>query len=456
VVTWTREQQRPSGIALLALATACAAPRSEAPRPWREAALEAGAWLERSALATEHGRAWPAVPEVGAEVDRSLYAGSPGVVLFLLELAHATGDERWGALARAGAEDLLATLPEKVEGPSAGLYTGVAGVGCALGESWRATGDERFRRGLERCVELLARAAQPEAEGLSWGSCNDVISGNAGIGFFLAWARERLGDERSGRLAAECARALVPRGEPSAAGLDWPMEPSFPRRMPNFSHGTAGVVAFLARAGASAATIDAARRGAAHLVAIADRSDGGLRIHHHSPDGLDLFYYGWCHGPCGTARAFRELFAATGDPLWSALELACARSVLESGLPERRLSGFWDNVSRCCGSAGVIEFLLELAAEHPRGPYLAFARRVAEDLVERGTRDELGLRWVQAEHRVRPELLQAQTGLMQGAAGIGLALLRLDALERGVPALVRLPDEPRSGSGPEEREELRE
>jgi hypothetical protein len=48
---------------------------------------------------------------------------------------------------------------------------------------------------------------------------------------------------------------------------------------------------------------------------------------------------------------------------------------------------------------------------------------------------------VQAEHRVRPELLVAQTGLMQGAAGVGLAMLHLDgARERRTP-FVRLPDE---------------
>ena len=113
-----------------------------------------------------------------------------------------------------------------------------------------------------------------------------------------------------------------------------------------------------------------------------------------------------------------------------------------SGLPEERLPGFWNNVSRCCGSAGVIEFMLELFDETREREYLAFARRVARDLVARGTRDERGLRWVQAEHRVRPELLQAQTGLMQGAAGIGLALLRLDGAERGRPTVIHLPDCP--------------
>ena len=74
--------------------------------------------------------------------------------------------------------------------------------------------------------------------------------------------------------------------------------------------------------------------------------------------------------------------------------------------------------------------------------YLAFAKRMTEDLLQRGTRDDEGLRWVQAEHRVRPELLVAQTGYMQGAAGIGMWLLRLDAAEHGHPSFVRFPDTP--------------
>jgi hypothetical protein len=49
---------------------------------------------------------------------------------------------------------------------------------------------------------------------------------------------------------------------------------------------------------------------------------------------------------------------------------------------------------------------------------------------------------VQAEHRVQPQLLVAQTGYMQGAAGIGMWLLRLDAGERGGTPFVRFPDSP--------------
>ncbi len=430
---------RAAGALLLA---ACRTPDGEIERPWLDAARETARWLEYAALETEAGLAWPAVPEESGEPDRTLYAGSPGVVLFFLELAGTTDQESAVQVARAGADELLLQLPERVEGESAGLYTGVAGVGFTLGETWRATGDERYRAGLERCVEVLVGAAPRDRDGAAWTSVNDVVSGTAGIGFFLMYAADVLGSDRAGQQALAAARMLCSRAEATEHGLDWPMEPDFPRRMPNFSHGTAGIAAFLARDPGRGGSVEHALRGAEHLLAIADRSGEGFRVFHHTPDGTDLFYYGWCHGPCGTARLFRELALATEDERWRELELACARSVMESGLPEQRLPGLWDNVSRCCGSAGVIEFMLALHAETGERRYLEFARRVARDIVARGTRDEHGLCWIQAEHRVKPELLQAQTGLMQGAAGIALALLHLDAAERGRTPLVTLPDEP--------------
>jgi hypothetical protein len=74
--------------------------------------------------------------------------------------------------------------------------------------------------------------------------------------------------------------------------------------------------------------------------------------------------------------------------------------------------------------------------------YLAFAVKMTADLLARATRDDTGTRWVQAEHRVQPDLLIAQTGYMQGAAGIGSWLLRLDGQQRKRPAFIRLPDSP--------------
>ena len=42
----------------------------------------------------------------------------------------------------------------------------------------------------------------------------------------------------------------------------------------------------------------------------------------------------------------------------------------------------------------------------------------------------------------RPDFLQAQTGYMQGAAGVGLWLLQLDAAQRGREFTLRFPDSP--------------
>jgi len=50
------------------------------------------------------------------------------------------------------------------------------------------------------------------------------------------------------------------------------------------------------------------------------------------------------------------------------------------------------------------------------------------------------MKWIQAEHRTRPELLMAQTGLMQGASGIGLFLLHLDVFEQRKRPTINLPD----------------
>ena len=91
-----------------------------------------------------------------------------------------------------------------------------------------------------------------------------------------------------------------------------------------------------------------------------------------------------------------------------------ARAILKSGIPEAETPGFWNNVGQCCGSAGVADFLLSLYEINPNPEYLDFARKLTKDLLARASSDETGSKWIHAEHRSRPEFLQAQTGLMQG------------------------------------------
>ena len=81
---------------------------------------------------------------------------------------------------------------------------------------------------------------------------------------------------------------------------------------------------------------------------------------HHDPGGTEQFTLGWCHGPPGLGWLFRQLELTTGEAGWRTWLRRAARADLVSGIPARREPGFWDNVARCCGSAGVAEFFLDL------------------------------------------------------------------------------------------------
>jgi lantibiotic modifying enzyme len=416
-------------------------------RPYLGAALKAAHWIHTARIETAHGVTWPANPLDAKTVSRDLYTGASGVVLFELELYEQARDPSHLAEACAGADDLLAAVAGD-EIAASGLYDGVAGVMFVLAETYRASLEPKYWRGVERCRDLLARRARRAGRGVEWNDSTDVISGGAGIGIALLDLHRRFGDRTCAELARGAAERLVELGQADSDGVRWMISPSVDREYPNFSHGTAGVSYFLATAyGATHESefIGAALRGATYLKRIAKTDGDSCLIFHHTKGGEDRYYLSWCHGPAGTARLFHRLGQVTGDRGWRGWVERAARGIAATGIPEQRTPGFWNNVSQCCGNAGVADFFLELHRSYQDQTALPFARRVAADLLRRATDDESGMRWVQAEHRARPELLVAQTGYMQGAAGIGALLLKLDAVERGERVRIVLPDSPYRG-----------
>jgi len=433
------------GVVAVLLGAGCSSPGvvNEEDRPYLAAARQAAGWLRTACVKRDGSKAWPADPTDPASVCPDLYYGTAGVVLFCLELHRATGDPAGLEEAKAGANFLIASLPDTLDRKDqAGFYLGVAGIGFVLEETHRATGDRGYREAALRCVALLRKGAKPAGAGVEWSDTTDIISGSAGTGLFLLYAAREMGCAGATDLAAKAGRRLLELGIPEKGGLKWRMDPDFPRLMPNFSHGTAGVCYFLASlygATRETAFLDGALAGARYLQGISSRQG---RIFHHEPGGEDLFYEGWCHGPAGTGRLYRRLWQVTGDPKWKATLEAGAAEIMESGIPEKRTAGFWNNVSQCCGSAGVAEFFMSLYRLTGRPEYLAFARRLGNDLLARAVTAPGGLKWIQAEHRVKPDLLVAQTGYLQGAAGIGACLLHLDSLEHGGGAGISWPDSP--------------
>ena len=74
--------------------------------------------------------------------------------------------------------------------------------------------------------------------------------------------------------------------------------------------------------------------------------------------------------------------------------------------------------------------------------YELFAIRIGDYLKSRAQADSGGVKWIQAENRIEPDNLQAQTGLMQGAAGIGLYFIHLAELDESAETANRFPDSP--------------
>jgi lantibiotic modifying enzyme len=410
------------------------------------AALGAARWLRATAITSPTGTSWPAVPPDAKTVQHSLYTGFPGVVLFFIELARATGDRTWLDLATSGADQLAAALPdEKADDESTGLYTGLAGIAYTLEEASRARGESRYQAAVRKALGTIVASARPAGAGVEWNDSTDIISGSAGTGLYLLRASKTFGDAAARETAIRAGRRLVEREFRNGDASFWMASSSFPRNMPNFSHGTAGVAYFLASLGAETrekSFIDAAVRGARYLQSIATPTDGdGRRIFHNDPDGHELFYLSWCHGPAGTARLFHRLGAVTGDRSWSAYVPRLAQGIVGSGVPQRS-PGFWNNISQCCGNCGVSDFFVALHGLTSDASHLAFARRVADDTLDRATAEGDGYKWVQAENRVSPNVVLAQTGLMQGAAGVGLSMLRLDGALRGRKPTIVLPDAP--------------
>lgn len=374
-----------------------------------------------------------------------LYNGMPGVVLFLHELARASGEARWDDAASAGARHLEVALertdPKDLD---AGLYTGLAGLAYLF---LRLERDGRMspRGPARRALDALLGRAREAPGGVHWNGSHDIISGNAGIGLLLLRAHQLYGDAECLEAARQAGDRLLAVATSARGGLLWLPGEQVRRNYPNFSHGTAGVAYFLAtlfERTREQRFLDGALAGVRYLEAIAVHRGGGTLIHHHDGGGEDLFYLSWCHGPPGTARLFHRLHRVSPDPRWLDWIGRLARATLESGVPEQRTPGFWNNISQCCGNVGLGEYFLDTAGLAPTEPGTALVRRILDDTLRRGTRDAKGLRWVQAEHRVQPENLVAQTGYMQGAAGVGTFLLKLDAFEQGQPWTLWLPDSP--------------
>ena len=425
---------------------------------YMQAALEAVNFIGAQRL--EGRTKWRRADDAGGS-DYGLYHGSSGIILLLLELHAATGSAQALEQAIAAGEEVAAHLA-RIDSLSVSASNGWPGYAFAMSELARVSGREDFRALAGTCLQRLRDQAKPLGAGIGWiepapfseitgftgaREIYDQSVGAAGAGLVMLYGDRNDLHPDALDWAVAVGERLLEVAESDPDGLRWRLMSDMPFAFtaPNFAHGGAGVAYFLAELYKSTGDerfLAAAKEGARYVLSRSSSVGDGRLVCHTEEARNPIFYLGACHGPAGTGRLFLELYKITGEAQWLEEAKALTKGLLSLGAPETRSKGFWNNHGQCCGDAGVGEYALLMARRTGDEAYLDLARRCAAVILENSTMDGDRRRWIQAEHRDRPEFLQAQTGYMQGAAGIASFLIHLDTALAGQPVKIALPDWP--------------
>jgi hypothetical protein len=417
-------------------------------------AEDVGRWLATNALVDENSVAWPDDVLNSEAVSYDLASGVAGKVIFFVALYRATENPEYLELALGGADYLLATLqdPTAFNGNprKASLYTGVSGIGVALTHVHQQTDGAKYAQGLEKIVALLDEWSVVTEEGIRWSDeFNDLLYGDTGTALFLSWYAGQSGDERAGVMAHAGARFMLAEADESSQGMSWYFRRSKPFNLPNFSHGTAGVAYMLASVGAATedqTLLRGAQAGFHYLKSIAEIKDGQLHIPYGwGSDNWDgLYEFGWAHGLAGTASLFVRL-QQTGIDVESAAEYErLARHTLQRinlpGMPAAPFAEPSTPLDQRFGRAGVLSSFSDWSPDNPE--IAALRDEIWAHIAEAAVRENDAAHWEVDAPDFMGGGRAAYTGVLHGAAGIGLAMLRMHARMSGRQAYVDLPDHP--------------
>jgi lantibiotic modifying enzyme len=356
----------------------------------------------------------------------SLWDGNAGVAIFFAYLHQALPDRGYDDAATSFVDQALDDAADEPMGPS--LYKGITGVAWMLdhlrGRVLPAD-DEDANEDVD--AALLELMQSP------WRDRYDLLDGLVGFGLYALTRLPRPAAAACAELVVDQLAATVER---RPEGLTWRtgpqlMIPELRARFPdgNFTvgpaHGVAGVIAFLAAAGAAGVAGVAAGRarelldGAVAWLLSCRLPDAarGQFPRQLSPTGGDVepARAAWCAGDPGVASALWVAAREVGEPAWERHALAIARDVLRRP-PEA--SGVVD-ATLCHGTAGLAH-MWNRFYQATGEPAFADAARFWITRTLDMRRSGEGVAGFALK---TPAGREARPGLLQGAAGIGLALL---------------------------------
>ncbi len=383
--------------------------------------------------------------------DGAIYTGSAGVLYFYIELYKLTKDDKYldiinkaadyiGVNWKKAGEAGIAMLHEygifEDLGTVYNYYSGAASTGEGLIAVYNLTHRQKDLDAIRVMTDFILDNAKKDKDGYYWG-IDCTMFHNAGTMIYLYHAAETLKDEKIKAFANSAADRIVanaiqdPRG-----GYAWQSTlHGNVDRVPNFEGGTAGTgyaltVAY--RYTQNETYKNAAIEAAKHLRAIAIKQGEGYLIPWHDVPGDEpIFYLANCHGPAGTSKLFYGLYSITGDKEYLEDIKSLYYGMRHLGAPEKMSVGYWNTVCVCCGTAGILQFLINCGIVF-NGTDLAdnvdeVIEIAAEILVgeqESKVKGRKGV-WPIAYERVKPENVAPDFGYAIGSSGVAATLIQL-------------------------------
>lgn len=364
----------------------------------------------------------------GAAAAASLSNGAAGLALFFNYLGEAQGEAVTQQQALHWLEQAMEGVAASPMGPA--LHGGFTGVGWSVAHLTHrlfAPGDDDPNATFD---DFLCGYVQQSP----WHSDYDLISGLVGFGVY---ALERLPNSS----AVTCLEQIVARLEELAIandqGISWltppHLLPAWQRRhCPagyynlGLAHGIPGIIAFLGNVYDADIVRSSTRRlltGAVHwLLAQQMETETGLNFPNWVAPGYEAqaARQAWCYGEPGIAAALLRAAHALQEPQWAGTALTIARR--SASRPPTR-TGVLD-ACLCHGAAGLGHLynrLYQVTGDNVIGDAARYWLETALDLRQPGQGVAGYLTWEPEEEGADPWV--AHTGVLTGAAGVGLALL---------------------------------
>lgn len=372
--------------------------------------------------------------------DRSLYSGAAGIGYFLIQLYQVTHEEEYLNDAKETARYLINTYNRDVA-KKPGIHSGASGEGLFLYKLYEITKDITYKRHALVIADDVYDSAIKENGVIHWNGLFDYM-GDAGVSEYWLYIYEQTGEKKYLEYAGEVIKVYVNTAIAREDGsVFWNLfDPSgyfteLPKGgiVPNFAHGTAGVIYLLTKyyeVTRESKYLDYAKKGTKFLRSIEVMEEDAEIVPYLYFDtdkkAYDTYYLGYCHGPVGDAITAKTLYTATNEKEYLDFYNGLSHGLIKSGVPYKKSAGYW-NDCLCCGSAGIIIHFLDAYRLTNNKEYLDLAKKTANKSVNDAYKDEKGCRWYNAWTRVKPWGVDSHLGLFVGAAGSASVLLSLYA-----------------------------